>query len=72
MALDAVRSAPASGKMVAVEMTDPRWLAAGGWAKMQQTTITTQQTISIHSVYNLMTGAVADTKFINPVFKKLS
>ena len=41
-------------------MGDSRWPGADGWVKMQQI----EGDVNIHYVYNTITGAVDDFKFV--------
>ena len=59
LAMTGVRSAPAGAPIPRIVMTDPRWLAADGWVKMQQI----ENGVNIHYVRNTITGAVDDFKF---------
>jgi RHS repeat-associated protein len=59
LAMTEVRAAPA-GQPLPVTMTDPRWLASDGWVKMAQNV----NGVEIHYVWNTITRAVDDFKFV--------
>ena len=60
-----VKSNPLKGaKEVPIKMTDARWPASEGWVKMQSVVKTADgKKITIHFVYNKITGAFDDFKF---------
>ncbi len=51
-----------AGRALDLILNDPRWLASEGWVKMSQNI----NGVEIHYVYNTITGAVDDFKFIDP------
>ncbi len=55
-------SDPMAGRALDLILNDPRWLASEGWVKMSQNI----NGVEIHYVYNTITGAVDDFKFIDP------
>lgn len=59
LAMQQAMSNPASGQILPVPMTDSRWPAAEGWVKMSQNI----NSIEIHYVRNIKSGAVDDFKF---------
>ncbi len=59
LAMTEVRSAPAGRPIPGMTMTDVRWPAKEGWAKMQQIV----NNVNIHYVRNSVTGEVDDFKF---------
>lgn len=64
MALQAVHANPGLGTIIVRDMGDARWPAASGWVKMQQVTYGIDGKIAVHYVFNTLTGAVADAKFV--------
>ena len=67
MAMHQVKSNPLEGAIeLPFVMNDPRWLASEGWVKMQNVVRLSDGTkITIHFVYNKITGAFDDFKFKN-------
>ncbi|TYQ15496.1 UNVERIFIED_CONTAM: RHS repeat-associated protein [Acetivibrio alkalicellulosi] len=65
MAMEQVLSNPLKGAtQLPIKMTDPRWLDADGWVKMQNIVETSNGSrVNIHFVYNKITGVVDDFKF---------
>lgn len=65
MAMKQVQSNPLAGATkVPLEMSDPRWPASEGWVKMQSVIENGDGTkITIHFLYNEITGAFDDFKF---------
>ncbi len=62
LAIKEVVSNPAGGEQLTnITLGDPRWTPNAGWVKMQQKV----NGSVIHYVYNKVTGAVADFKFVN-------
>jgi filamentous hemagglutinin len=57
--MEQAQADPAAGRVLPVEMTDPRWQASDGWVKMGQNI----NGVEIHYVYNTGTGVAADFKF---------
>lgn len=60
LAMEEVRSNPAGVQLRNITMSNSRWPAADGWAKMQQIV----NGVNIHYVENTVTGAVDDFKFV--------
>jgi hypothetical protein len=60
LAMEEAMSNPSAGRIVPLQMSDPRWTAGTGWSKMSQNINGTE----IHYVRNAITGAVDDFKFI--------
>jgi hypothetical protein len=61
LAMEAVQSSDlAAGRVLPLEMTDPRWPASKGWVKMSQT----EAGVEIHYVYNTISRVAADFKFV--------
>jgi filamentous hemagglutinin len=54
-------SNPTAGARIPITMSDPRWPASAGWVKMTPNI----NGIEIHYVYNTVTGATDDFKFVN-------
>ena len=65
MAMHQVQSNPLDGATkLPIEMTDPRWPSSEGWVKMQSIVQSTDGTkVSVHYVYNRITGVFDDFKF---------
>jgi hypothetical protein len=65
MAMHEVQSNPLkNAKELPIKMTDPRWLSEDGWVKMQKNIkLANGETISVHYVYNKLTGSFDDFKF---------
>ncbi len=61
LAMKQAISNPTAGRVLRITMTDPRWPASEGWVKMTQNI----NGVEIHYVYNTITGAVDDFKFID-------
>jgi hypothetical protein len=61
LAMEAVQSDPAAGRVLPITMTDSRWPASEGWVKMAQYV----GGVDIHYVYNTTTGAAADFKYVS-------
>ena len=60
LAMQEVASHPSAGVVLkGVSMKDPRWPASAGWVKMAQNV----NGVSIHYVYNTVSGAFDDFKF---------
>jgi hypothetical protein len=62
LAMEQAKANPRAGTPVPLRkgMTDPRWPGSEGWQKMAQNI----NGVEIHYVYNPVTGAAADFKFI--------
>jgi RHS repeat-associated protein len=60
LAMQAARSDPAAGRVLAVTMSDSRWPATEGWVKMAQNV----NGVEIHYVFNTRTGLATDFKFV--------
>ncbi len=60
LAMEEVVSSPAGQQLTRVVMSDARWPAADGWVKMSQNV----NGVEIHYVFNTVTKAVDDFKFI--------
>ncbi len=60
LAMQAAQADPAAGRVLPITMTDARWPASDGWVKMAQNI----SGVEIHYVYNTVTGASADFKFV--------
>ena len=60
MAMEEVVSSPAGQQLTRVVMSDAQWPAADGWVKMSQNV----NGVEIHYVFNTVTKAVDDFKFI--------
>ena len=60
-----VKSSPLTGATeLPIKLSDTRWNHADGWVKMQTVIRNTDgTTISIHYVYNKLSGAFDDFKF---------
>ncbi len=54
LAVEEVVSRPSAGQRLPIRMNDPRWMAADGWAKMQQIVQSggREGNINVHYVYN--------------------
>ena len=60
LAMKEVVSSPGGRQLTRVVMSDPRWPAADGWVKMSQNV----NGVEVHYVFNTVTKAVDDFKFI--------
>jgi hypothetical protein len=60
LAMESAQADPAAGRVLPITMTDARWQASEGWVKMAQNI----SGVEIHYVYNTVTGASADFKFV--------
>lgn len=63
LAMEQVKSNPSAGKILEIQMNDPRWPASEGWVKMQQIVPTSRGNINIHYVYNQTINIFDDFKF---------
>lgn len=60
LAMESAQADPEAGLSLPVTMTDPNWPASAGWIKMAQNI----NGVEIHYVYNTVSGAAADFKFV--------
>lgn len=58
--MTSVRNNPLGSQIKWITLTDARWPYADGWVKMQQM----EGGVEIHYVYNNVTGALDDFKFV--------
>lgn len=66
LAIAQAMGAPTMGRRLPLTMTDPRWPASEGWAKMQYMVKPGGEPINVHYVLNTLTGAIDDFKIILP------